>query len=301
MKSLNRSKEFKVDFLGIGAERGGTTWLAKCLEEHPEINFAKMKEVFFFNKFDPHFLKAANPNYERGLIWYQSNFWPEKSGLRGEFSPTYLFDMEAARRIKKHNQEVKLVLVLRDPVDRAYSQYLNDVSMGLVPEIGFEKAVKKYKSLLEKGLYAKYLKTYFTLFPRKNFFICLNEDIQTKPAATVKKLYSFLGLKDTNFKPECLYRKVDPVVRSRIPWFNSLLVRAQYVFSGGRLGFFLAFIEKSGLKKFAIYLKTINTKETKKEPIKISTRRKLQKFYTESVKELEKLINRDLSLWMVNE
>ena len=122
-----KKKDLNVDFIGIGAERSGTTWVSNCLNDHPEICFSKQKEIFFFNKLDRHFLKLENLRYKRGINWYKGFFNHCAPGaIKGEFTPTYLFCPYAPRRIKSYFPNVKIVVCLRDPVERAFSQYLHN-------------------------------------------------------------------------------------------------------------------------------------------------------------------------------
>src|SRR3989344_1753054 len=104
--------KFKLDFVGIGAEKAGTTWLADCLGDHPEIYIPRQKELFFFNKYDPHYLTVKNYRYKRGISWYKSQFrQSQPQTLKGEFSPTYIYDNEASFRIKKHFPDAKIIVI----------------------------------------------------------------------------------------------------------------------------------------------------------------------------------------------
>jgi Sulfotransferase domain len=116
-----------VDFVGVGAQRSGTSWLYACLYEHPGI-CAPIKELHFFSR---------ERNYERGLDWYLGHFDRCPPGaVRGEFSTSYLYAPEAAGRIRAAFPEVRIMMSLRNPVARAYSQYRNAIVAG---EIGKER------------------------------------------------------------------------------------------------------------------------------------------------------------------
>ena len=81
-------KKFKIDFIGIGAEKAATYWIWYILQEHPEICFSKRKELAFFNEFDQHFLKVVNPRYFRGMNWYRKQFHHcSKRKVKGEYTP----------------------------------------------------------------------------------------------------------------------------------------------------------------------------------------------------------------------
>ncbi len=116
----------KIDFIGIGAPKCGTTWLSAQLEAHPQIGFAPDKEVYYFA--DTIMRRLAGKElhcFERGEAWYHEQF-PALGGAiscRGEFCPSYLYSEEAADRIAAYRPDIKLLLCLRPPVEMIYSWY----------------------------------------------------------------------------------------------------------------------------------------------------------------------------------
>lgn len=123
---------FKVDFIGIGAPRSGSTWLFHALGRHPAVCLSEPKEIKYFNRED--FLRPVidgddespyiNPNHARDLDWYARHYrhCPADS-LKGEFSPQYLFDDAAPARIHTSFPDVKLLVCLRNPIDRIHATY----------------------------------------------------------------------------------------------------------------------------------------------------------------------------------
>ena len=152
------TKHQGIDFVGVGAQRSGTSWIYACLYEHPEI-CAPMKEIHFFSR----------PRYEKGIAWYLAHFAKCKEGTKkGEYSTSYLYSPVAAERIHKDFPEVKLVVSLRNPIDRAYSQYRNAIKAGEVSKgMTFEDFIEKDKSALEQGQYYTELMRYLALFDRE--------------------------------------------------------------------------------------------------------------------------------------
>ena len=209
------SNNFKVDFIGIGTERAATTWLSQCLREHPEICFSKNKELYFFNKLDRHFLKIPSHRYERGIEWYSSQFnYRQDKLITGEFSPTYMYCPEAAERIKKHFPNVKLIVCLRNPVQRAFSQYLHNLAQGLIGKnLSFEEAMIKHDSYIKKGFYFRYLKKYLKIFHGENIKIIFLEDIVKDPRKQLRGVYKFLGVKNVDFQPPSLNEKINVAAR----------------------------------------------------------------------------------------
>ncbi len=178
-----------MDFIGIGAQKSGTSWAYTCLYEHPQI-CAPIKEIHFFSR----------PRFEKGKAWYESHFNKcEQGKLRGEFSTSYLYSVEAAERIHDYYPNAKVIAILRNPIDRAYSQYRNAIKAGEIKETEtFESYYGHEESVLAQGRYAEQLKRYYALFPKEQILVLIYEDIRKDPVAFMRRIYEFLGI-DTNF------------------------------------------------------------------------------------------------------
>ncbi len=289
---------FKIDFIGIGAQKSGTTWIYDCLCQHPQICGSRKKEVHFFSTtYSVHDKKDGRENYAKGMEWYQGffNHCPEDY-VKGEFSVFYLYDEGASALIKKHFPGVKIIACLRNPIDRAFSQYLNiarDFNMKDNSDyLSFEKAVKKDLEIVERGLYYKQLKRYFDLFPKENILVLIYEDIQKNPIAFIQKIYKFLEV-DDKFIPEAANKRV---FTTRKNWLMKYRIKFQ---NGHRTGEWLIKNSKR-LKIYYIIKKIIHF--LMPEPsniikIKPETRKYLQNFYREDIENLEKLLGRDLNHW----
>ena len=105
----------KLDFIGIGVQKSATSWVFQSLIEHPEIQAGKEKEINFFNF-----------KYQYGYHWYQNRFFDSEL-LTGEFSTQYFWDKNVPERIYQFNPDIKLILCLRNPVDRAFSQHQHEI------------------------------------------------------------------------------------------------------------------------------------------------------------------------------
>ena len=205
------------DFLIIGTQRGGTTSLFHYLEAHPSIKAAVNKDLHFFDR-----------KYHKGLAWYRGHFptgieryaaQAIRGGtlLTGEASPSYLFHPHAPGRVKQAVPYAKLIVLLRNPVSRAYSQYHHAVELGH-ETLSFEDAIGseeertagelekilqderyyseafKHRSYLSKGIYVEQLQAWMSLFPAEQFLILKSEDFYADPAATCKQVLAFLNL-----------------------------------------------------------------------------------------------------------
>jgi len=206
------------DFLIIGAQKGGTSSLAFYLSQHPSIRFSINKEVHFFDK-----------NYFLGLNWYKS-FFPFKLTNRnnsfGEATPFYLFHPHCPRRIKETLPDVKLIVLLRNPIDRAISHYNMQVRKGNEVNKSFEEAImletarteKEMKktledetynnptlqrfSYLERGKYYKQIKNWFNYFNQDQFLFLKSEDFFSNPINTLNEVSTFLNIE--SFTPKNL-------------------------------------------------------------------------------------------------
>jgi hypothetical protein len=172
-------------FLGIGVPRGGTTWLHTLLSSHPDVLVpATRKEVRFFDR-----------HYDRGLAWYEGFFETTRDGVRaiGEISPQYLYCAECPERIASTLPDVRLVVMLRHPVDRAYSQY------GFVVQRrnfrgSFDEFLASREQALEKGFYSRYLTGYLRVFDRARLLPLLFEETFADRDRASARLAEFLGV-----------------------------------------------------------------------------------------------------------
>jgi hypothetical protein len=192
------------DFIIGGAPRSGTTWLYSLLDRHPEVYMAKpvTPEPKYF---------LVDHVYDKGLAFY-ADHWFAAAGAAcraGEKSTDYLESAPAAARIARDLPDVQLVFILREPVDRAYSNYLWTRMNGLEFE-DFRTALRledqrerelperlKYArpfSYFSRGLYADLLTPYLERFPRRQILIVRFEDILSAPAALAGRLQRFLGI-----------------------------------------------------------------------------------------------------------
>jgi hypothetical protein len=201
------------NYIMIGAQRCGTTSLFHYLIESPLVSSPPKKELHFFSEY-----------YEKGLSWYRSHFPNKKNTITGESTPYYLYHPLCAERIARDIPDVKLVVMLRNPVDRAYSNYWLQVKQGKEP-FPFEDAIKaeekriageeerilrdgNYTSLehrshsyLARGLYAIQLERYFRYFERGRMLILKSEDFFRDPVSISIKTFEFLGVLSSDVKP----------------------------------------------------------------------------------------------------
>ncbi len=178
------------NFAYIGTSKAGSTWLFNALAGHPEVYLASNKGLYFF---DSHF--------DEGRHWYLDHF--RGAGDRpavGEISHSYLSSPEAPARIAELNPGMRLLVCLREPVDRAFSDYLDLVKNGQF-DGPFSAALEQYPRLLDRGRYATHLQRYLDLFPRQQLHVSLFDDLRTDPQAYADEVFAFLGIQRLELPP----------------------------------------------------------------------------------------------------
>lgn len=196
------------DFIIIGAQKSGTTSLYYATTKHSSIDRPIRKEIHYFDE-----------HADRPVAWYRGHFPTTPSGrLTGEASPSYLFYPGVAERIQSFLPEVSLIVLLRDPVDRAISHYHHETVRGRENSSmrqAFEREIDEvptrleqarsmnaghydyelsHQSYLHRGLYANQLERWFDLFPRDQIHIGFSGDFFRSQGDYVQKVHSFLGI-----------------------------------------------------------------------------------------------------------
>lgn len=301
------------DFLIIGAGKSGTTSVDKYLAQHPQIFIPMAKEPNFFGY---EFVKESdfNGNQEEiahfrkavtTLEKYLKLFSEAKPGqLRGETSNTYMYHPQAPERIKYYNPDVKLIAVLRQPAGRLYSRFMHLARENRTPTKLFSDCMDrnsiwwKRNDLIQEGFYFKNLTPYYNLFPAENIRVYLFEDLQEKPFEVMAELYSFLGV-DSTFRPDVTVRYNESGIVKN-PLMNKIYGQGGLISRSLRAVFPETVVEKLRgnltLKKkvFALRGKNLHKPSMDPEVRKFLT----HEVYAADIRQLEKLINRDLSRWL---
>lgn len=181
------------DFLFIGPDKTGSSWMYEMLRLHPQCFVPAAKDLYFFNRY-----------YHFGMDWYRKFFNPADAALalvKGELSHDYLFSELAADRIKKQLPGVKLITCLRDPVDRTFSHYLYLVRSGLT-RAPFREALRQFPELIDNSQYATHLQVYFDRFPKEQILILSFNDFKMDSRDFASQLFNFL---DVDFVEELPY------------------------------------------------------------------------------------------------
>jgi len=299
--------DLKIDFIGIGAPKAGTSWISQCLREHPDIcmpyveMYDNYKKDYNYNKGykETHFFSLQ---YEKGLSYYKNLFENCRCGQKiGEFTPDYLNSQKAAKRIKYHFPDVKLIACLRNPIHRALSHY--NYIIHKYPSLKNDKmsnVVQKERRFIDEGLYFNNLKKYFEVFNAEQIKILIFEEVINDPQKYIKELYEFLGV-DKEFVPPSLNKKVNktvvynlkyPVIRKLLKSIKNTVLSVPY---GEKIN---KRIKKSKLDN-KIMSKMLDKQEITafRQNITPEERKYLTSLFQDDIVRLEGLLGRDLSIW----
>ena len=274
----------KPDFIGIGGQRCGTAWIYNCLEEHPSLCLP-FKEINYFT----HAEKLA-----KGDAWYKSHFQRCQNGqFAGEISSLYLYDVDAPKRIHEYNPEVKLLVSLRNPVDRAFSSYQNNVTAGQIAKTRtFEEALDEDSDILEKSFYSEPLQRFLDCFPKERLLVLVYEEGLQDPQGFIQSIYGYVGV-DAQFYPSMAHQHLNV---GRIP--RSIL------FDRG-LDTMGELLRRMGLQSLIRWLKGVglvgalrrtNTGAPARQ-MSLSTREYLERLFAPDVRKVAEVTGKDLSIW----
>ena len=286
----------KVDFFIVGAPKAGTTSLYHYLNEHPDIDMSSQKEPDFFSY---RYLQKQNLYYGKKRIdtidKYHSLFKRDNIKLRGEASVSYLFYEDVPQRIIKYNPNAKIIIMLRNPIERAFSHYLMDYRLGLISE-NFDAIIKSelkssynnlfYQQYILISEYALQVKRYLSAFPKKNIHFIYYEDFKENTNIIVSKVFLFLGI-DDGFTPS-LQKKYNIYSQPKIRIIHYL-----YSF------FYLRRVLSIIFPKILINrIRKAFFRSDIKPELSESSRRILKRHFESDVKELSKILNKDLVKWI---
>jgi hypothetical protein len=191
------------NFLYVGPDKAGSSWLHETLIKHPDVYLTPSKDLYFFDRY-----------YDRGLAWYGAQFKDARDEkVVGEVCQDYLFHPDAARRIRDALGDIKVMVSLRDPVDRAWSSYLYMRKHGIGPDT-FAEALRSCPELLEHGRYATGLDRFLKLFSRENVHVALFDHLERDPQGFLDDVTDTLGIARLRLADKDLAARL-PAARAR--------------------------------------------------------------------------------------
>ena len=203
MFGSKRRKVERLDFIVPGAQKSGTTALHYFLSKHPQVALPDRQELHFFD--DEETFARAPVDYE----FLHLHFRPlAKSAITGEVTPSYLYWKPAMERIRNYNPQIKLVILLRNPIDRAFAHWNMQRFKGREP-LDFLPALKEEPrriaqplsiesrrfAYIDRGFYSGQLDRAFNFFPREQVKTLKFEDFRDRKQQTLDRIFDFLGVK----------------------------------------------------------------------------------------------------------
>lgn len=181
---MQLASNFGPDFLYIGPDKSGSTWLYNVLSNHPQCFVPDAKDIYYFDKY-----------YARGEDWYRGFFRaaPATASVKGEISHGYLFDEQAPIRIHQDFPEAKVMTTLRHPVERSISHYFYLRASGLI-NCPLQEAVQIRPGIIQSSLYYQPIKRFSEQIPSHLLHISFFEDLQQHPREHAYAVFEFLGL-----------------------------------------------------------------------------------------------------------
>jgi len=270
-------------FLVCGIQKGGTTALHAYLQSHPDVFCPERKELNFFDQ-----------HWDEGLPWYEAFFQgaPDSrlGGAIGEASPHYMRSPRAMERIARTLPDAKLLFILRDPVQRAYSNYTYNLGRGQQdPQQSFPAAIATddgRERYLDKGFYLRDLEACAERVGRESMLVLFQEDLRDAPETVLARAFEFIGVDPQRWTPTTLESNA-----TRVP--TSPLARAA-LFRWGRVRKHLAPLVPAPIKRATHGLRArgLRALPTSSRPPKLDpqTSQALQGFYAEA--------NRGLTAWL---
>jgi hypothetical protein len=293
------------NFLVIGAGRSGTTSIHSYLAQHPEVFVCAEKSPNFFVSHEPQppwegaSLRAMARQWIKDPDQYRALFDEAGSSRAiGEVSPVYLQARSAPERIRAMCPSARLVAILREPVERAYAHFMGRRRDGLERRTDFAEVIREelsrplpddvaFGSYLGCGRYHHFLSGYFARFPRTNIRVYLYEDLQADPAALMADLFGFLGV-DPTFVPDLRRHQgrtgvaTNPV--ARFVWTRSVRIRTTL------RPWLPRAIRDRGAPMFL--------RRLARPPLEPVLRRRLSQVFSDDIRRLQQLLDRDLSHWL---
>ncbi|HWY40953.1 MAG TPA: sulfotransferase [Chthoniobacterales bacterium] len=209
MFGFKRRKVERLDFIVPGAQKSGTTALHYFLSKHPQISLPDRQELHFFD--DEEVFSRAPVDYQilhGNFRSRRKSLLPVRSGFAGEVTPSYLYWKPAMERIRNYNPQIKLVILLRNPIDRAFAHWnmqrfndrepldfldaLKEEPRRIAQPLSLESRRFAY---VDRGFYSEQLDRVFNFFPRRQVRIIKFEDFRDRKQEALDAIFDFLGAK----------------------------------------------------------------------------------------------------------
>lgn len=277
----------KPTFIGIGAQKCASTWIYDILRDHPEVALSEPKELDFFSY-----------HYDHGFQWYERHFSKHLDmGAVGEISPSYFHEPAVPVRIKSYLPQAKVLISLRDPVERAISNHKHEVRVGHISgdDLSFETGLANNPMYIEQGLYATHLSRWLQYFSPAQMLIIFLEDIVADPEGVARCIYEFLGV-DSSHRSAALEQQSNASHITRYSGLEALRKNLRMTAKSAGLDWLWRAGGRLGLQ--SVYHKVNRLPSGTVIPsISEATIRDLRLQFSDEISKLEQLSNRSLAHW----
>jgi len=290
---MNKNKY--PNFMCVGAQKAGTTTVFEILRQHSHIYLHPKKELHFFDR---------EEEYKKGFNWYINTYFNnvKKEMAIGEITPNYMCEEYVPERIYKDlGANIKLIFILRNPANRAFSHYNMNINRGLKNK-SFDFIVNNWKEneinstdvayhFIKRGFYDVQIQNFLHYFNKENcLFLLFEKDIEQNIDITIKKIQDFLVLPkeklNSNIKLNVAginkSQKIDTILNTKNP-INTI---AKYSIPNKRI--------RNNIK---LFISKRNKREIDNTELMKFKNHMIKNIYYNSIKETEKIIGQDLSIW----
>jgi hypothetical protein len=290
MTDSSSPQDWAPDFIIVGPQKCATTWIYEGLVDHPEVYVPDTDSVHFFDM-----------QYHRGLDWYREFFPTDPSGQTiGEETPSYIRSAKTPARIAELNPDTKIIISMRNPVDRAFSHYWHEKAKGKI-SFDFEEVFENYdlyQNWVEPGFYDTHIQRFEEQFDTDQIKLLLFDDLIEDDAAFIRDVYEFIGV-DPEFTPSTIDERVNEARRSfGIEAIDKLYygsVNFVYRNAGESIKSVLrpihSFLQEGGIRSL---FQSTSEYEEGMDP---ATRERLEQLYEAEIHKLEARTGRSLDHW----
>lgn len=274
-----------VNLLGIGAQKCASSWLHAVAASHPEIGVADPKEVDFFSY-----------RFDHGYRWYEEHFRRSADRpVRFENSPSYFHDPRAPGRVHAYNPDMRIVLLLRDPVRRAMSNHVHEIIKGHIPTLPFEDGLANNPAYVEQGRYGTHLVRWHDVFGPDRMLVMFAEDVSADPSAAARRLFEFAAV-DADFDSPILRERRNDSDRARLPALRAGLRAGGDWLRRQGMEPLLARVKRTGPIDFLLRANRVEIRD-EIPPMRPETAEMLAHTFAPEMAELKRILGRETLPW----
>lgn len=286
----------RPSFICVGAGKAGTTWLWEMLRLHPDVYLPDVKEIHYFNDIAYEGSDVRNPNHRRPVSWYLRFFAPAAPGqVCGEISPSYLWSGTAPDAIHAFDPDMRILIMLRDPVERLFSSYLFGQQKGEIGQVSFEEALRTVDYLLARAPCSGSVARYLELFGPEQVKVVFHEDLSSDPGALLLDVERFIGV--APFVPAEVGERRNVTGASRFPTATTFLMRNRIRLKRHDLEWLVEAGKRVGVVRVFRWFQAQVRPYERRPTVAPATEAALRELFREDVEHLERLLGVDLQRW----